>query len=36
MWEEGNWNRDGVFDQLDIVATLQTNNYLQGPSAGSD
>ena len=28
----GNWN-DDVFDQLDIVAALQTGNYLLGPYA---
>ncbi len=30
---EGDWNSDGIFDQLDIVAALQTGNYLQGPYA---
>ncbi len=32
-FEQGDWNNDGVFDQLDIVAALQTGNYLQGPYA---
>ena len=32
-FEQGDWNGDGVFDQLDIVAALQTGNYLQGPYA---
>ena len=35
-WGEGDWNRDGVFDQLDIVAALQTGNYLQRPYAAVD
>ncbi len=30
---EGDWNRDGVFNQLDLIAALQTGNYLQGPYA---
>ena len=34
-WEQGDWNGDGVFDQLDIVAALQTGNYLQGPYAAA-
>ncbi len=29
----GDWTGNGVFDQLDIIAALQTGNYLQGPSA---
>ena len=29
----GNWNDDDVFDQIDIVAALQTGNYLLGPYA---
>ena len=29
----GDWNDDGVFDQYDIVAALQTGNYLQGSYA---
>ncbi len=28
---EGDWNNDGLFDQLDILIALQTGNYLQGP-----
>lgn len=32
-FEEGDWNNDGVFDQLDIVAASQTGNYLRGPYA---
>ena len=35
-WEHGDWNVDGVFDQMDIVAALQTGNYLQGPYAAVD
>ena len=27
-WEEGDWNGDAVFSQLDIVAALQIENYL--------
>ncbi len=30
---EGDWNGDGLFNQLDIIAALQTGNYLQGPYA---
>jgi len=30
-WEEGDWTGDGVFDQFDIVAALQTDDYLRGP-----
>ena len=26
-WEEGDWNGDGLFNQLDIVAALQTGSY---------
>ena len=29
--EAGDWNRDGVFDLLDILVAAQTGNYLQGP-----
>ena len=29
----GDANSDGRFDQLDVVAALQTGNYLQGPYA---
>ena len=32
-WEEGDWNSDGVFDHLDIVAALVTGNYLAGSYA---
>ncbi len=32
-FEQGDWNRDGVFNQLDLIAALQTGNYLQGPYA---
>ena len=35
-FEEGDWNNDGVFNQSDIVAALQTGNYLQGPYAAVD
>jgi hypothetical protein len=34
--EEGDWNGDGVFDQSDIVAALQTGNFRQGPYAAVD
>ena len=27
---EGDWNEDGLFNQLDIVAALQSGNYLTG------
>ncbi len=30
---EGDWDGDGIFDRLDIIAALQTGNYLQGPYA---
>ena len=30
---EGDWDGDGLFSQIDIVAALQTGNYLQGPYA---
>ena len=30
-WEEGDWNDDGVFNRLDVVAALATGNYLAGP-----
>ena len=30
-WAEGDWTGDGVFSQLDVVAALQTGNYLRGP-----
>ena len=30
-WSEGDWNADGVFTQVDIIAALATGNYLQGP-----
>ena len=33
IFEEGDWNNDGIFNQLDIVAALQPGNYLQGPYA---
>lgn len=26
-WSEGDWNGDGIFDQLDLVAALQTGTY---------
>ena len=32
-WSEGDWNGDGVFDQLDIVAALRTGNYRAASSA---
>lgn len=32
-WEQGDWNSDGVFNQLDVIAALQTGNFLQGPYA---
>ncbi len=32
-FEQGDWNGDGIFDQDDIIAALQTGNYLQGPYA---
>ena len=32
-FDQGDWNNDGIFNQLDIVAALQTGNYLQGPCA---
>ena len=32
-WQEGDWNSDGVFDQLDIVAALQWGNYVSTPNA---
>ena len=32
-FEEGDWNLDRVFDQLDLVAALQSGNYRQGPYA---
>ena len=35
-YEEGDWNGDSVFNQLDIVAALQTGAYLQGPVAAVD
>ncbi len=28
-FEQGDWNGDGLFNQADIVAALQTGNYLQ-------
>ena len=31
MFAEGDFTGDGVFDQTDIVATLQAGHYLQGP-----
>ena len=31
-FEEGDWNEDGVFDQLDIVVALQTGTYLPDPN----
>ena len=30
---EGDWNNDGIFNQLDLVDALLTGNYLQGPYA---
>ena len=35
-WFEGDGNGDGVFDHEEIVAVLQTGNYLQGPYAAVD
>ena len=35
-WRQGDWNGDGVFDQLDIVAALQTGNYVLGPDTGGE
>ena len=35
-WSEGDFNGDGVFDPWDIVAALQSGNYLQSPYASSD
>ena len=35
-WRQGDWDGDGAFDQLDIVAALQTGNYLQGPYVAVD
>ena len=35
-WGEGDWNGDGVFDNLDVLAALQTGNYLQGTYAAKD
>ena len=29
-WSDGEWNDDGIFDQLDIVAAMQTGTYLAG------
>jgi hypothetical protein len=26
-WAEGDWNRDGRFDQLDLITALQENEY---------
>jgi hypothetical protein len=31
--EEGDWTGDGVFDQRDVVAALQTGSYQSGPYA---
>ena len=33
IWEQGDWNGDGIFGQHDLVAALVTGNYLQGPYA---
>ena len=30
-WSQGDWTGDGVFDQRDIVAALQTGTYLREP-----
>ena len=30
---ERDWTGDGIFNQLDLVAALQTGNYLQGSYA---
>ena len=34
-WSQGDWTGDGLFDQLDLVAALQTGGYLQGPLAAA-
>lgn len=30
MFEQGDWNGNSVFDEMYIVAALQTGDYLQG------
>ena len=32
-FEEGDFNGDGLFNQQDLVAALQTGSYLQGPNS---
>ena len=27
-WAEGDWNGDGVFDQMDLIAAMQEGNYV--------
>ena len=34
VWGEGDWNNDGLFNQLDIVAAQQVAIYLTGSYAG--
>ena len=34
-WGEGDWNNDGIFNQLDIVAAHQVGIYQTGPYAGA-
>jgi hypothetical protein len=30
-WAEGDWNGDGLFDHLDVFASLRLGNYVHGP-----
>ena len=32
-WAEGDWTGDGLFDQQDIVFSMQSDTYLQDPLA---